>query len=50
MLRSGPAATRFTRTPSGQLCRGDIAQAVDRTANFPAGSCSFGDFVPYTRR
>jgi hypothetical protein len=39
-----------TRTPSSQLCRGDIVQTVDRTANFPAGSCSLGDFVPYTRR
>lgn len=39
-----------TRTPSTQLCRGDIAQAVDRSSKFPTGSCSYGDFVPYTRR
>jgi hypothetical protein len=33
---------------SGQLCRGEIAQVVDTTAGFYSGSCSFGDFVPYT--
>jgi hypothetical protein len=38
-----------TRTPSGQLCRGDIAQTIDQTSRFPTGSCSFGDFVPYRR-
>lgn len=39
-----------TRTPSTQLCRGDIATAVDRTSQFPVGSCAYGDFVPYTPR
>ena len=39
-----------TRTPSTSLCRGDIAQAVDRVSRIPVGSCSFGEFVPYTRR
>lgn len=38
-----------TRTPTGQLCRGDIAQAISRTAQFPVGACSFGDFVPYSK-
>ncbi len=38
-----------TRTPSGQLCRGDIAQTFDQASRFPTGSCSFGDFVPYSR-
>ena len=38
-----------TRTPSGQLCRGDIITTVDRNSRFPSGSCSFGDFTPYTR-
>lgn len=37
-----------TRTPTAQLCRGDIAQAVNRTSRFPIGSCSYGEFVPYT--
>jgi hypothetical protein len=38
-----------TRTPSGQLCRGDIAQTFDQASRFPTGSCSFGDFVPYRK-
>lgn len=38
-----------TRTPSGQLCRGDIAQTFDQTSRFPTGSCSFGAFVPYRK-
>ena len=38
-----------TRTPSGQLCRGDIAQTFDQTSRFPTGSCSFGDFIPYRK-
>jgi hypothetical protein len=33
----------------GNLCRGEIAQIVDTAAGFTVGSCSFGDFVPYTR-
>ncbi|MES3099430.1 hypothetical protein [Sphingomonas faeni] len=38
-----------TRTPTGQLCRGDIAQTLDQNTRFPTGGCSFGDFVPYRR-
>lgn len=38
-----------TRSFNGQLCRGDIVRTVDRTGGFPSGSCSFGDFVSYTR-
>lgn len=38
-----------TQTPSGSLCRGDITQLIDRGSRFPVGSCSYGDFVPYTR-
>ena len=38
-----------TRTPSTQLCRGDIADAVDRSSHFPSGSCSLGAFIPYRR-
>lgn len=38
-----------TRTPSTSLCRGDIAQLIDRVARFPVGACSYGEFVPYTR-
>lgn len=32
---------------SSQLCRGDIAQIIDRTGGFGRGACTFGDFVPY---
>lgn len=38
-----------TRTPSTQLCRGDIATAVSRTSNVFSGSCGLGDFVRYSR-
>jgi len=38
-----------TRTTTGQLCSGDIAQTVDRTSGFFTGSCSFGPFVPYRK-
>lgn len=38
-----------TRTPTGQLCSGDIAQTVDRSSGFFTGSCSFGQFVPYRK-
>lgn len=39
----------ITRTPTSQLCRGDIAQTIDNTSRAPTGSCSFGDFVPYRK-
>lgn len=31
-----------------RLCRGDIFQIVDRGSGFNRGSCTYGDFVPYT--
>ncbi len=34
---------------NGELCEGDIAQVVDTTSGFFAGSCSFNRFVPYRR-
>jgi hypothetical protein len=33
---------------SSSLCRGDIAQIIDRTGGFQRGACTFGDFVPYS--
>jgi len=33
---------------NGRLCRGDIARVVDLTNGIPVGSCSLGDFIPYT--
>ena len=38
-----------TRTPTTQLCRGDIATTVDSTSRIQTGACSFGDFIPYRR-
>ena len=37
-----------TQTTGSSLCRGDIAQVFDNAARVNIGSCSFGDFVPYT--
>lgn len=39
-----------TRTPSTQLCRGDIARVVDTATGMEMGSCGLGEFVPYSRR
>jgi len=36
-------------TGSTGLCRGDIARIADLTSGVVVGSCSLGDFVPYTR-
>lgn len=38
-----------TRTPTAQLCRGDIVQFYDRASRFPTDSCALGDFVPYRK-
>ncbi|MDO6416680.1 hypothetical protein Q4F19_20010 [Sphingomonas sp. BIUV-7] len=38
-----------TRTPSTQLCRGDIARVVDFTTGIEGGSCVLGDFTPYEK-
>jgi len=35
--------------PSTQLCSGDIQQLLDPVSRIHAGSCVFGDFVPYTK-
>lgn len=44
-----PGTALVTRSFGGTgLCRGEIAQVVDTSAGFAVGSCSFGDFVPYT--
>jgi hypothetical protein len=36
-----------TRQVTSQMCRGDIVQLIDPVAHYPAGSCVFGDFIPY---
>lgn len=38
-----------TRQFSGQLCRGDIVRAVDRSGGMLVGSCAVGDFTLHTR-
>lgn len=38
-----------TRSPTGNLCSGDIIRTIDRTAQFVTGGCAFGEFVPYER-
>jgi hypothetical protein len=38
-----------TRTPSPQLCRGDIATVFDPISGIDHGSCGLGDFVPYRK-
>jgi hypothetical protein len=43
------SAGMVTRTPSTDLCRGDIADIVDFTSGTQYGSCALGDFVPYPR-
>jgi len=48
-LLSSGAYALVTRSSTGQLCRGDIAQVVDTMSGMNVGSCVMGDFVPYTR-
>ena len=45
-----PNYTLVTKTvSSSSVCRGDIARIVDLPTGMTVGSCSFGDFVPYTK-
>lgn len=41
--------TLITRTPTGQLCRGDIVRVADLASTVEYGSCGLGDFTPYRR-
>lgn len=34
---------------TARLCRGDIAQVIDRGGRYTKGACTFGDFVPYRK-
>jgi hypothetical protein len=38
-----------TRTPSGQLCSGDIVTVREPSGGPEVGSCGLGEFVPYPR-
>ncbi len=40
--------TLVTHSLTGELCRGDIVTLVEPPSNMPVGSCSLGDFIPYT--
>ena len=48
--RVGRGDILVTRSPSGQLCQGDIATTIDQTARTLSGSCSFGPFVRYSKQ
>lgn len=39
-----------TRSVGGQICAGDIVTTLNPTSQTPSGACSFGEFVPYSRR
>jgi hypothetical protein len=49
-LGSGSYALVTKQFGNADLCRGDIARVVDTLNGFTVGSCSFGDFTPYTRQ
>ena len=38
-----------TKQTGSSLCRGDIAQVQNLTSGITVGSCTIGDFVPYSR-
>jgi hypothetical protein len=46
---AGPHALVTRQVGTNQFCQGDIAEVVDTMAHITVGSCSFGEFVPYTR-
>ncbi len=46
-LRNGDAL--ITKSFSGDFCRGDIVHTADLVSHIDTGSCTFGDFVPYTK-
>ena len=38
-----------TRSVGGQLCAGDIVTTVEPSSGTQGGTCSLGEFVPYSR-
>ena len=44
-----PTRTLVVTSFNGEYCRGDIVRVLDQTTGSIVGSCSFSDFVPYTR-
>ena len=49
-LGNGSYALVTNQFGNSGLCRGDIARVVDTLNGMTVGSCSFGDFTPYTRQ
>jgi hypothetical protein len=41
--------TLVLRSAGSSLCRGEIAEVTDLRTGVSYGSCTLGDFVPYTR-
>lgn len=41
--------TLVTRTPTNQLCRGDIVRVIDPPGPMEYGSCGLGEFVLYAK-
>lgn len=48
-LLGTPGYTLVTRSFGTGPCSGDIAQVMDLSTGMTVGSCSFGDFIPFTR-
>lgn len=44
-----PTRTLVVTSFNGDYCRGDIVRVLDPSTGTIVGSCSFSDFVPYTR-
>jgi hypothetical protein len=39
----------ITNSPTGRLCRGDLARTVDRASRIETGGCALGEFTPYRK-
>ncbi|MFL6758350.1 hypothetical protein [Sphingomonas sp.] len=48
-LGSGSTALVTHQFGTSDLCSGEIARVVDTANGITVGSCSFGEFTPYTR-
>lgn len=47
--RNAEHYTLVTRKSTSRLCRGEIARVKDLQSDIVINSCSFSDFVPYTK-
>lgn len=48
-IGAGRGYALISRTTTGSVCRGDIVTIRDMVSGVDYGSCSLGDFVPYTK-